>query len=117
MLKRRQLSTYNDGLLQVFRKRTAPTSFGAATNARHREDLEPVCRLAYRAAAIRGQDFDFAEQIGFACSAKLVCHDVVAVKPGMVALVNGTLYAIRHIDRTQREMYLYLEGGETFVDA
>ena len=35
----------------------------------------------------------------------------------MKAVIGGTIYGIAHIDRTNTEMYLYLEGGVPYADA
>lgn len=115
MLKsRKHLPTYNDGIAEIYREKDIKTSFGAKLNAESTEDLEPVVCLAYSSEMIREQDFDFAERHGFSVSLKIKTHLYRGVDAGCRAIVGGLIYDVSHVDRTQSEMHLYLEGGEPF---
>jgi hypothetical protein len=115
MLKsRKHLPTYNDGIAEIYREKDIKTSFGAKINADSIDDLDLVVCLAYSAQMIREQDYDFAERHGFAVSLKIKTHLYRGVDAGCRAIVDGLIYDVSHVDRTQSEMYLYLEGGEPF---
>ena len=118
MLKtKRGLPTYSDGVASFYRERRAPSSFGAKENAQNAADLDFVARLMFRQMSVREQDFEFAEQIGFRCSAKLATHRLDAVKVGDRAVVGTRSYQVGHIDKAPTEMFIYLDGGGELVDA
>ena len=72
------MTSFNDGVLDVYRDKDIKTPFGAKVNARSVDDLEFVVRLAYKAQAIRGQDFTFAERHGMVLTMKVKTHLVPA---------------------------------------
>lgn len=117
MLKKRQLPSYSDGVVRIFEECATPSSFGAKTNVDTVDDLKPVVRLFFRSCSVREQDYQVSEALGFTCSAKVCTHNYGFVRVGHKAVIRGHLYSISHIDRTATEMYLYLEGGSTFVYA
>lgn len=117
MLKKRPLPSYSDGVVGIFTETRAPSSFGAKRNPSVPYDLDVLVRLFFRSCSVRDQDYEVSERLGFTCSAKVCTHNIQAVKPGMKAVIGGTIYGIAHIDRTNTEMYLYLEGGVPYVDA
>lgn len=108
------MTSFNDGVLDVYRDKDIKTPFGAKVNARSVDDLEFVVRLAYKAQAIRDQDFTFAERHGMVLTMKVKTHLVPRVDAECRAVIGGNIYDISHIDRTTNEMYLYLEGGAPF---
>ena len=111
MLKKRPLPSYSDGVVGIYTETRAPSSFGAKRNPSVPYDLDVLVRLFFRS------DYEVSERLGFTCSAKICTHNIQAVKPGMKAVIGATIYGIAHIDRTNTEMYLYLEGGVPYVDA
>ena len=117
MLKKRQLPSYSDGVVRIFEECAAPSSFGAKRNVDTTDDLKPVVKLFFKSCSVREQDYQVSEALGFTCAAKVCCHNYMLVLVGMKAVIRGRLYSISHIDRTPTEMYLYLEGGSTFVYA
>lgn len=116
-MRKRKLPTYNDGSVSIYREKRRETSFGAKRNAMTLEDMEPVAKLRFRSMSVREQDFNFAEQIGFACSTKVATHRLDCVKVGDMAVIGGSIYQIGHIDKSQTEMYVYMDGGVSLVDA
>ena len=117
MLKSKKLPTYNNGIVRIGREKPMQTSFGAKRSAVTADDLEPVVRLCYKRMSMREQDFSFAEQLGFNCSAKVKTRLYAGVETGCKATIGATIYTVRYIDRTDTEMYLYLEGGAPFGNA
>lgn len=117
MLKKRPLPSYSDGVVGIYTETRTPSSFGAKRNSSVPYDLDPLVRLFFRSCSVRDQDYEVSERLGFTCSAKVCTHNIKAVKPGMKAVIGATIYGIAHIDRTNTEMYLYLEGGVPYVDA
>ena len=50
-------------------------------------------------------------------SAKLRTHLHPAVKPGCKAVIGPSIYTVRHVDTSKKEMFVYLEGGAPFGNA
>lgn len=111
MLRKRNLPTYCDGIVEVYREKPGITSFGAKKNAASLDDLEPVITLAFKEESKRERDFEFAEQRGFNLSMKIRTHIAPGPDSGCKAVIGWSIYDISYIDRTRTEMYLYLEGG------
>lgn len=112
--KASKLPTYNGGVAEFFRDRRERTSFGAPVGPAAMGDLEPVARLCFKAQPVREQDMEFAERRGSDFSAKIRTHPFKGLDAGCMALIDGRLYSVSYIDRTPRDMFIYLEGGEEF---
>lgn len=101
---------YNDGVVGIYREKERKTDFGAKRNATALEDMEFIVKLDFQESSKRAQDLEFAEQSGFQLSMKIRTRYNKAVKSKMKAVIDGYLYDISYIDKTQLEMFLYLEG-------
>ena len=112
MLKRRkELPSYCDGVMEVFREKPRSSSFGAKENVWSVEDMELVSCFAFSEEAKRERDFEFAEQRGFTLSLKVKTHLAKGPDSDCKAVIDGLLYDISHIDKSRTEMFFYLEGG------
>lgn len=103
-------SRFNDGVLSVYREKEIKTDFSARRNVQTLDDMDFIVKLNYEEASKRQQDMEFAEQLGFSLSLKVKTRWVPSVTSKMKAAINGYLYDIRYLDKSGREMYLYLEG-------
>ena len=101
---------YNDGVVGIYREKERKTDFGAKRNATTLEDMEFIVKLDFQESSKRAQDLEFAEQSGFQLSMKIRTRYNKAVKSKMKAVIDGYMYDISYIDKTQLEMFLYLEG-------
>lgn len=107
-----KLSTFNDGVVAIYKEKDRKTDFGAKRNASTLDDLEPVVSLAFEESSKRAQDLEFAEQSGFSLSLKVKTRYRQEVKTKMKAVIDGYLYDIANVDTDRRklEMFLFLEG-------
>lgn len=112
MLRKRLLPSYSDGSLRVYRERDERTSFAARINPASLDDMNLVCATRYRDCGIRERDFEFAEQMGFSLSAKVAIPNAAGVDCDCKVFMRNGIYGISHIDRSSRELFLYLEGGD-----
>lgn len=115
--KNRPLPSYSDGVAAFYSEKRRASSFAAKVNAATLDDLDPIAKLCYAESSVRAQDYEFAEQMGFSVSAKLRTHLYPAVVPGCKAVIGGSIYTVRHVDKSKTEMFVYLEGGAPFGDA
>lgn len=105
-----KLSTFNDGVVSIYREKERKTDFAARKNVATLDDMEFIVKLAFEESSVRQQDLEFAEQSGFSLSMKAKTRYVPSVRQKMKAVISGYLYDIRYIDKSGREMWLYLEG-------
>ena len=109
-MQKRKFSTYNDGVIRVYREKPKQTDFGAKRNARSIDDMELVARLDYEEASRREEDIEFAKQSGFSLTLKVKTRAVNGVNNLCKAVINEYLYDVRHTDKDRTDMWLYLEG-------
>lgn len=109
-MAKRKLSTYNDGVVRIYRERPRKTEFGAKRNVATLEDMDFVVRLDYEEASRREEDLEFAEKCGFSLTLKVKTRAVPGVDNKCKAVIDGYLYDIRYTDKTRTEMWLYMEG-------
>lgn len=109
MLKsKNHLMTLNDGVVGIYREKERETDFGARRNPRTLDDMDLVVTLCYEEKSCRDQDFEFASQRGFTLSKKIRTYLRSDVDPGCRAVIGDDLYSIGYIDRSKRDMYLYM---------
>ena len=109
MLKsKNHLMNLNDGVVGIYRERERRTDFKARSNPRTLADLDLVDRLCYEEKSCRMQDFDFASQSGFTLSRKVRTHARPDVDSECRAVIGDDLYSISYIDRSARDMHLYM---------
>lgn len=104
-----RLTAFNDGIVSIYREKDRKTDFNARRNVAALADMEPVVRLTFDESSKRQQDLEFAEQSGFSLSYKIRTRYVPGVESKLKAVINGSLYDIRYVDKSGREMFLYLE--------
>jgi hypothetical protein len=109
-MSKTKLSTYNDGVVRIYREPPRTTDFGAKRNVVGLEDMELVVRLDFEEASRREQDLEFAEKSGFSLTLKIKTRAIPGVDNKCKAVIDGYLYDIQYIDKTRAEMWLYLEG-------
>lgn len=103
-------TAFSDGVVTICRQKERKTDFGARRNVLTMDDMEPVVKLAFAEASKRHQDLEFAEQSGFQLSMKVRTRYVPSVESKMKAVIENYLYDISYIDKSGREMFLYLES-------
>lgn len=109
-MSKTKLSTYNDGVVRIYREPPRTTDFGAKRNVVGVQDMELLVRLDFEEASRREQDLEFAEKSGFSLTLKIKTRAIPGVDNKCKAVIDGYLYDIQYIDKTRAEMWLYLEG-------
>ena len=110
-----KLSTYNDGVVHIYRDKPMSTDFNAKKNVKTVEDMDFVARLDYEEASRREEDLEFAERSGFSLTLKIKTRVVPGVDNRCKAVIGGYLYDVRYIDKNRTEMWLYMEGVKKLV--
>ena len=105
-----RISTFNDGVVEIYREKDRKTDFNAKRNVTTADDMDFIVRLAYQESSKRAQDLEFAEQSGFQLSMKIKTRYVPTVRSKMKAVIGDYLYDISYTDKSGQEMFLYLEG-------
>ena len=109
MLKsKNHLMALNDGVVGIYRERDRGTEFGARRNPRSLDDMEKVATLHFEEKSCRDQDFEFASMRGFTLSKKIRTHLRPDVDSDCRAVIGDDLYSIEYIDKSKRDMYLYM---------
>ena len=109
-MPKRKLSTYNDGVIRLYRERLQKTDFGAKRNVATLESMDFVVRLDYEESSRREEDIEFAERSGFSLTLKVRTRAVPGVDNKCKAVIDDYLYDVQYIDKSRTEMWLYLEG-------
>lgn len=114
-MQKRKLSTYNDGVIRIYREKPKSTDFNAKRNVKTVEDMDFIVRLDYEEASRREEDLEFAERSGFSLTLKVRTRAVNGVDNRCKAVIDGYLYDVRYIDKSRTEMWLYMEGVKKLV--
>lgn len=109
-MPKRKISTYNDGVVSIYREKPRTTDFNAKKNPRTLDDMDFIVKLAYEESSRREQDLEFAEKLGFSLTLKIRTRAVPGVDSKCKAVIDGHLYDVRDTDKSREEMWLYLEG-------
>ncbi len=109
-MQKRKFSTYNDGVVFVYREKERRNDFNAKKNVSLLDDMTFICKLDFAEASKREQDLQFADQQGFSLSMKIKTRLVKEVDNKCKAVIDGYLYDVSYIDKTRTEMFLYMEG-------
>lgn len=104
------LPKYNSGMVSIYRVKDEYTTFGAKINVDSTDDLNLIYKLCFAELSRRDQDFEFAEKLGFSLSLKIKTRYVKGIETKHKAVIKGYLYDIQYIDKTGKELFLYLEG-------
>lgn len=108
-LKAKASTVFGDGVVSIYKEKDRKTDFNARRNVATLDDMEFIVKLNYAEASKRQQDLDFAEQSGFSLNYKIRTRYVRSVQSKQKAVIGNDLYDIRYIDKSAREMFLYLE--------
>lgn len=103
-------TAYNDGMAFFYREKDRKTDFNAKRNVSALDDMEFIVKLAFDECSKRVQDMEFAEQSGFSLSLKIRTRYVPMIQAKHKAVINDYLYEVSYIDKSDRELYVYLEG-------
>lgn len=109
-MQKRKFSTYNDGVVHIYREKERRNDFNAKKNVSLLDDMTFICKLDFAEASKREQDLQFAEQNGFSLTMKIKTRFVKEVDNKCKAVIDGYLYDVSYIDKTRTEMFLYMEG-------
>lgn len=109
MLQKVKLSTYNDGIIRIYREKERYTDFSARRNVSTLEDMDFIAKLAFQEASKREQDLEFAEKQGFSLTMKVKTRLFKGADNKCKAVIGGFLYDISYIDKGRTEMWLFLE--------
>lgn len=113
MALRPKFSSYNDGVLSIYKDKGERSNFGAKVNPNALDDLEFVVKLAFAEMSKRESDMEFAESMQFALDAKVKTRYVAGVTNKHKAIIGDALYDISYLDVTRTEMFLYLHKIDT----
>lgn len=114
-MSNKKFSTFNDGIVAIYREKDKRTGFGAKQNVASLDDMIFVARLDYEECSKREQDLEFANQHSRTLSIKLKTRYVPVVNNKCQAVIDGYLYDIWSVDKAKTEMYLYMEGVKPLV--
>lgn len=100
----KERNSFNDGMMFLYRKKTE-------RNIRGLEDLEYLSKLAFDYGSIRQQDAAFASQNDKKISLKVETQNHGGMDTKQIAVIEKTIYAIIHIDKSKdrKKLYFYLE--------
>lgn len=108
---KKKIRTYNDGFIHIYNEKPIRTDFGAKRNTKNKDTLEFVVKLAYNECSKRQEDIDFAEGRDKTLNLKVRTRLLDTLNTEQKVIIDGVLYDIINIDydRSNREMYFYLE--------
>lgn len=111
-MPKRKFSTYNDGVVSIYKEKPRATDFGAKRNAKTLDDMDFLVRLDFEESSRREEDMELAKKNDFSLSLKIRTRAVPGVdkKSNCMAVIDGYLYAVQYADKNREEMWLYLEG-------
>ena len=112
-----KFSEYNDGMLYVCSySETSDGAYNVKRNPKNVTDLIKELKLAYEEKSKRNEDIEYAESHDMMLSLKVKTRLRPEVDRMKLILIEDTLYSIVNIDldRSNEEMYLYLEEMRKF---
>ena len=110
-----KISTYNDGVVRIYREKGKRSNFSAKENVSVLDDMEFVAKLDFEEASRREQDLEFAKQNDFSLSLKIRTRYLQKVDNKCKAVIDNYLYDVKFVDKTRTEMWLFLEGVRPLV--
>ncbi len=107
----KKIQTFNDGMVNIYKSKTIPSSFNAAKNVRHKKELELIVKLAFEEMSKRDQDLEFASSLDRNLSLKIKTRYYKNIDSTYKAVVGNVLYSILKIDfdKSKKLSYIYLE--------
>ena len=101
---------YIDGVVKICNRKNKQSDFGARQNTDTLKDLDVLIKLNYQEMSKRVEDVTFAKQESFELTIKIKVRKVKNVTSKNVAVIDNRMYAIKHTDSDNRNLYLYLQG-------
>lgn len=114
MMKKKKLSSYNDGVCGIYvEKANIINDFNAKRNAKTLEDYNLKKFIHYSIENIREEDYEFAERMEKKLTMKIKTPLVNDIKSEDKVIIDSYVYDIIKIDPDIRnkDLYIYLEGG------
>ncbi|MCD8190166.1 MAG: hypothetical protein LUD78_08135 [Clostridiales bacterium] len=104
------VKAYNDGLVVVCRETLKQSSFAARIDTAAEEDLEELYTLCFAEQSRRGQDVDYANQMGYRLDRKISTRRPPGLKidTQCAAKIGAMLYHVSDVDITETEIYYSL---------
>ncbi len=109
MALRPKFSSYNDGVVSIYREKDRRSNFGAKQNVKVLDDLQFIAKLAFSQLSKRQEDVEFAEQQSFTLSLKIKTRFIKGVDNKCKAVIGNMMYDISYIDTTKTEQFLYMQ--------
>ena len=105
------MTSYNDGIIEVYKSREKKTIFSAKLNETLLDDLEFIQKFYFKEESKRQEDLMFANSFGKTLSLKIKMPYTNKVEISHKVLYENYLYDIFHIDfsKNKKELYIYLE--------
>lgn len=114
-MQSKKRNSYNDGVCGVYAENSTliNTDFNAKTNAKTIDDFTFIMWLYFDELNKRDEDFIFAEAMGKKLTMKIKTPLCDGIEPKHKIIIGNQVYDIIKIDpdKTNRELYFYLEGG------
>lgn len=110
-----KISTYNDGVVRIYREKGKRSNFSAKENVSVLDDMEFVAKLDFEESSRREQDLEFANQNDFSLSLKIRTRYLQKVDNKCKAVIDNYLYDVKFVDKAHTEMWLYMEGVKPLV--
>lgn len=110
-----KISTYNDGVVRIYREKGKRSNFSAKENVSVLDDMEFVAKLDFEESSRREQDLEFANQNDFSLSLKIRTRYLQKVDNKCKAVIDNYLYDVKFVDKARTEMWLYMEGVKPLV--
>ncbi len=110
-MKKKKISSFNDGILGVYKKSSEYKSFSDRKNSKSLDDLEYKKSLYFKLENIRKEDFLFASNRDRNLSIKLKTLLDYDVETSDKILIDNHLFDIVSLDpdNFNKELYFYLE--------
>ena len=105
-----KISTYNDGVVSIYREKGKQSNFAAKENVSALDDMDFVAKLDFEQSSKREQDLEFANQNGFSLALKIRTRYLPSVDNKCKAVIDGYLYDVAYVDKNRVEMWMFLEG-------
>ncbi|MCD8383661.1 MAG: hypothetical protein LUC39_01700 [Clostridiales bacterium] len=104
------IKPYNDGLVTICREMANSSSFSARVSPTEEDELEELCTLCFAEQSRRGQDVEYANQMGYRLDRRISTRrpPSLQVDTQCAAKIGSTLYHVSSVDITETEIYYSL---------
>ena len=111
MKNNKNITSFLDGFLYIYRNNNELNPFGAKINTNNVKNMELIYKLAYSETFKRLQDYELANSSNGELTLKVKTHLVKGIFSTDKVLINNTMYSIIYLDEDKfnKTLYLYLE--------